>query len=44
MDASPSDQGGAPDGQKEYAHEMRYLENINGKWKIVHVGEDFYKP
>lgn len=34
----------ASDGQKEYAHETRYLEKINGKWKIVHVGAAFYKP
>jgi ketosteroid isomerase-like protein len=34
----------APDGQKQYAHETRYLEKISGKWKIVHVGAAFYTP
>lgn len=34
----------APGGQKDYAHETRYLEKMNGKWKIVHVGAAFYKP
>ncbi|WP_375444626.1 DUF4440 domain-containing protein [uncultured Fibrella sp.] len=34
----------APDGQKQYAHETRYLEKMGGKWKIVHVGAAFYTP
>ena len=34
----------APDGQKQYAHETRYLEKIGGKWKIIHVGAAFYAP
>ena len=35
----------APGGQKQYAHETRYLEKIEqGQWKIVHVGAVFYKP
>ncbi len=32
----------APDGKKQYAHETRYLEKMDGKWKIVHVGAVFY--
>jgi hypothetical protein len=34
----------AADGQKQYAHETRYLEKLNGTWKIVHVGAAFYVP
>ena len=34
----------APDGQKQYAHETRYLEKMGGAWKIVHVGAAFYVP
>ena len=34
----------APDGKKQYAHETRYLEKMQGKWKIIHVGAVFYEP
>lgn len=32
------------DGKKEYAHETRYLEKMDGVWKIIHVGAVFYTP
>ncbi len=32
----------APGGQKQYAHETRYLEKVGSAWKIVHVGAVFY--
>jgi hypothetical protein len=31
-----------PKGTKIYAHETRYLEKINGQWKIIYVGAVFY--
>jgi hypothetical protein len=34
----------ATDGTKQYAHETRYLEKMEGDWKIVYVGGVFYKP
>ena len=38
----------APNGEKGYVHETRYLEKIRGSdgvsaWKIIHVGAWFYK-
>lgn len=33
-----------PKGQKEYAHETRYLEKFGNDWKIVHVGAVYYNP
>jgi uncharacterized protein (TIGR02246 family) len=34
----------APGGQKQYAHETRYLEKLDGQWKLIHVGAAFYTP
>lgn len=31
------------DGAQDYSHQTRYLEKINGAWKIVHVGSVSYK-
>ena len=30
------------DGSKNYAHEVRNLEKINGEWKLIYVGGVFY--
>lgn len=32
------------DGSKGYSHEMRMLEKVNGKWKIVGESVHLYKP
>jgi hypothetical protein len=32
------------DGLKGYSHEMRMLEKISGKWKIVGESVHYYKP
>jgi hypothetical protein len=32
------------DGSKGYSHEMRMLEKVNGKWKIVGESVHYYKP
>lgn len=34
----------APDGQKSYSYEMRMLEKIRAKWKIVGMSVHHYKP
>jgi ketosteroid isomerase-like protein len=31
------------DGAQDYSHQTRYLEKINGAWKIVHVGSLSYQ-
>jgi hypothetical protein len=31
------------DGAQDYSHQTRYLEKINGIWKIIHVGSISYK-
>lgn len=31
------------DGAQDYSHQTRYLEKINGVWKIIHVGSISYK-
>jgi hypothetical protein len=32
------------DGKEEYFHEVRNLENWDGKWKIIYVGAVKFKP
>ncbi|MDB5243211.1 MAG: hypothetical protein JWP57_3836 [Spirosoma sp.] len=32
------------DGQKQYAHEVRYLEKLQQAWKVVHASQVFYTP
>ena len=34
----------AKDSSKQYAREVRYLEKLDGVWKIVYVGAVFHKP
>lgn len=31
-------------GTKRYAHEMRVLEKVDGKWKIIGLSAHLYKP
>ncbi|MGM9512397.1 hypothetical protein ACS5NO_31990 [Larkinella sp. GY13] len=31
------------DGAQDYSHQTRYLEKVNGAWKIIHVGSVSYK-
>jgi hypothetical protein len=31
-------------GQKQHAHEVRYLGKMKDGWKVVHVGQVFYTP
>ena len=34
----------APDGQKNYSHEIRMLEKVEGSWKLVGQSIHLYKP